>query len=389
MDRFPTEIVSSIFHHLEEDHHDLFTCTLVNQWFYATVNPLLWRTIWLKCSDTEELFFDRLVAAHHPVGQHIRCINLEYTTWTDDSLSLLMTHVSDLEELWLHFTKNVSDQVIQQLLHHYPNLRLLHLGKCRLTPSTWYMLGGQLKALHLDRCQGVPPDLFASTRSLSQLEELWIDLNEIYNPLPPEEEDVDEDDNNDDEQETCWMMEDDTIADMKHVLNELTHLQVTGRFSVDVVPRLFTTHMIVVWPHLTTLILDECERLDNDTLIAFLQSHPKLHTLHLCRAPMVDTVLDTMATCLPDLSVLQLRYSRQITHHGLRRLIQRGSRRLRDVFVLNCMIFAKHFPEITMHKSWGMLGPLGAVWLKQETIRKIQLDFSRQGIIDSQQEQQQ
>ncbi|ORZ07183.1 hypothetical protein BCR42DRAFT_426474 [Absidia repens] len=253
------------------------------------------------------------------------------------------------------------------------------------------MLGTPLKALHLDRCHGVPPDLFSATGALSQLEELWIDLDEIYNNPRHHEEDDDED-NNHDERQKCWVMEDDTIADMKHALNGLTHLQLTGRFSRHVALRLFTIpategRMVVIWPHLTTLILDECEYLDNDTLIAFLQSHPKLHTLHIRRSPMADTVLDTMATCLPDLSVLQLRYIRHITHHGLRRLIQRGSSRLRDVFVRNCMIYRKHFPEATMNGTWGLTGPFGAVWLKHDAIRKMQLDF-RQGI-DSQQEQQQ
>ncbi|ORZ07184.1 hypothetical protein BCR42DRAFT_456162 [Absidia repens] len=387
MDRFlPTEVVYSIFQHLQKK--DRFTCTLVNQWFYAMVNPLLWRTIWMTSSDSGKKVFDCLVAARHPVGQHIRPLHLEYFTWTDDSLSLLMTHVGALEELWLHFPKIVSDQVMQQLLRQYPNLKLLHLGRCSLTPSTWDLLGGQLKTLHLDRCTGVPPDIFSSsTRALSQVEELWINLDEIYNPPPDKEDDEEEEeDNGDDEQEKDWVMEDETIADMKHVLNGLTFLQLAGRFSVDVVPRLFTTTaMVVVWPNLTTLILDECESLDNDSLIAFLQSHPKLHTLYFCRSPMVDTVLDTMATCLPDLSSLKLRYSRQITYHGLRRLVQRGSSRLRDVFVQNCMIYDNHFPEINI--NWAMPEPPDEAWLKLNTIRKIQQDF-RQGI-DSQQEQQQ
>ncbi|CAO3601085.1 unnamed protein product [Absidia cylindrospora] len=202
------------------------------------------------------------------------------------------------------------------------------------------MLGarGVLKALHLERCSGVPPDMLASLR----LEELWLELS------------------NDDE----VVMMDETIKAM----DGLKHLQITGNPSVDVVPRLLDPPC---WPHLTALILDEGKHINNDVFLAFLQSHRKLRTLHLRDAPIEDSVLDTMATCLPDLSIVKLRRCRHITHHGLRRLIQRGGARLRDVLVLNCGIHKTEFPEVQMHAHWGMIGPLGAVWLKQDTIRNI------------------
>ncbi|CAO3593746.1 unnamed protein product [Absidia cylindrospora] len=349
----PTEIIASIAHHLTTPRdlppfprihqgdlfqcplviqRDLYHCSLINQQFYATVNPMLWRTPNLRNKRSMELLLAWLAGARQPRRERIRKLALIGNYWTDIHLAKLMPYLRGLEDLTIdqpnnnHNRTEISDASLTTLSRHCPKLRSFHVhGSYRLESSTFELLGQhahQLRAFTLYETYPNPLNLLLA--ELPRLEDLTIYAKD-WRHFPSTE--------------------------LKQI-HQLTHLTIYN--SDDIYgrsPGLALSHFNndtmtgVAWPHLThfTFLNGNSTTLNDAQLIPFLQSHPQLLCLKLRGGDYTDHALDAIP---PLVSSLHLERNENITGAAARRLIQNKPRLTSVTFVACDYLIASAFPEL-------------------------------------------
>ncbi|ORZ11443.1 hypothetical protein BCR42DRAFT_493988 [Absidia repens] len=315
----PTEIIARILHHVTS-RRDLFTCALVNQWFYQTTTPILWRSLTFT-SDEALVAFASTTLAHHPsLGHHVH--HLQSGTYPngitfDDIVRIKTNHA-------------LTDSAFQHLIHVCPHLTSVRLENCGITQASLAVLihhtGPRLRCLVLKSCPHLCPDVYlpmllpVTTNDAGGCPVL--DTLEISAAT------------------TSWTNRALTA------LHQLSHLT---RFAIDGAPSSFLRQLLLndnVWaPRLTCLHIDNGYDLGDDDLLPFLKTHRLLQDIRLPAGQYTDATLDAMRLCLPALRRVDLSFTYAITRRGVRALVM-GCPRLTFMDLFSCCgVEADQFPE--------------------------------------------
>ncbi|CAO3593744.1 unnamed protein product [Absidia cylindrospora] len=373
--QFPTEIIASIAHHLV-DQADLYRCTLVNQQFYAVVNPMLWRAPYLWNKPSLQRFLTCLVDAEQPciVRQRIRKLEVSGTHWTDLHLSMLIPYLRCLEDFTMdnNYDTEITNTSLEMLPRHCPNLRSFsvhcfhRLGTSML--ETLSQHAHQLRAFTFYHSNRSPVTALDQLAKCPLLEDLTIystnwrqfpmiklkkmhrlthltirsDKDDYLDDYSDDGVDDDDDDDSDDDGDND---SDDDDGDKR--LSGVALFNFNN--SYDTVTDGHAS-LSLHWPHLTHFSFHNGTRsttLDDVQLIRFLQSHPQLQYLKLVGGDYTDHALDVMTTTslVPLVSSLHLRNNFNITPNGARRLIQNWPQLTSLTFDICFRIQRSHFPE--------------------------------------------
>ncbi|CAO3601247.1 unnamed protein product [Absidia cylindrospora] len=318
----PFELITLIVGHVTEQQ-DLCQCTRVNKDFYAVASPRLWKAPKIDNNLMKErllsclfnnMSFTTTAAAqdlHHTptLGHYIRTLTLSGNYWMDADLLLLLPYIRNLQHFFI--TSNmpsITKLSTSRLPRYCPDLVTFDVDH-HINVDTLQALGqhchASLKYIAFRSCPRITFDLFRYIAPCRRIEQFILHfIDGIYGPM------------------TVRMAQ--VIAQWKSLrhleISQLRGLAINRLFTVAAAAALNSTP----WPLLTDLDLDECDELGDDILIPFLQSHPCISHLSLPTGRFTDSALDTMATCLPDLTTLHLCNNDDITAIGVQRLVSNG-----------------------------------------------------------------
>ncbi|ORZ05248.1 hypothetical protein BCR42DRAFT_456933 [Absidia repens] len=343
----PAEIISSILQHIS-DQDDLFSCSVVNRCFYKQTLPFLWRRF------TEGIHFDveeggqeeeRMAPQSvdslmqqqlpHPMVKYVQEVEL-CSRWTETQLMQLMSRIGpQLEKVTMFSGRLVSDTCLQALAYYWPRLTQLELHYHNVTPDFMMAIAQhcpQLRDLYFFGCPRLSPNIFAPLVETGIRDGHAPPLEKLK--IRPWDDNI------------PWTYQ--TVLD----LSQFAHLT---SFSINALAEfmydLITTIAVMeAWPHLTHLELtcvnttarDDDE--DDDLLIPFIQTHRQLRHVYLQGFKLTNATLEAMATYLPDLTYLGLRFISLVTVRGVRRLV-RDAWCLERMDLPYCSIYYYEFPE--------------------------------------------
>ncbi|CAO3593730.1 unnamed protein product [Absidia cylindrospora] len=267
--QLPTEIVSMIVDHVFyfDNQQDLHACSLVNKQFHEVTNPLLWQHPELN----NEIALEKLVTycsdAELPslLTEQIRTLIVHGKHWTDVYLSLLLPYLRHLETLTVgdytskENTTNITNESLKHLPRHCRQLKQLDMTRISLSHQFFLHLSQhchQLSYVALDHCPKLPPDIFkllaACPLEIIRLEYCDLPLSKSYEALAMD------------------IAQLDSITSL--ILHGLSSLHT--KLLIDQ-----ATSRPSSWPHLSELHLWNVTKLNDTTLIPFLQSHPQLEDI--------------------------------------------------------------------------------------------------------------
>ncbi|CAO3601161.1 unnamed protein product [Absidia cylindrospora] len=99
------------------------------------------------------------------------------------------------------------------------------------------------------------------------------------------------------------------------------------------------------WPHLTSFQIQGSRGMEDQDAIRFIKSHPHITVLEFSASNFSDDVLQVIADTLPHLTFLDLSGGWDLTHHGVREIIDKCP--LLTEFILDCTHLKRaEFPEL-------------------------------------------
>ncbi|CAO3601142.1 unnamed protein product [Absidia cylindrospora] len=340
LDHLPTEIVCLIIQNLFENYpgdrkvykKQLLRCALVNKQFNTAVNPILWHSALIVSDAHTRQFLTSLKVSRHSSGRLVRYLYLLNPRYNRILLRLVQ-HLGNLAALHIPNARRITDKSIKQLATYCPHLTSLQLVEASITNTSIQTLAQHCPHLHT-------LSVVACPRLTCNMLSLLIDYPSLTQLEIGTHPDTKEN----------WMTSTATTAmtDMTR-LHHLTTLSITGtplpftRFLLSAIHP--DTGKAPCWPHLVEFTTDDQDGgIDDDLLIAFLQSHPDLTRFCFGTGLATDALLDAIPTLLPKVKYLGFKDNTVITARSLRRLIQRCPL-LIDVDIEDCDFYVRQFPE--------------------------------------------
>ncbi|ORZ07142.1 hypothetical protein BCR42DRAFT_456131 [Absidia repens] len=341
----PAEIVTLIVEQLISPQ-DFYACTLLNKQFYTVTNPFLWHTVVIRNKTVLLKVISGVVetsSSSAQLGYYIR--EIEFGSYVSDvsdaTLLLLVIHLPCLEHLKIARGNRITDASLQYVPQYCPHLQSLCLedsSMMRRTLEAWGLHCHDLTRLELENCSGVsfyvfhavascPLEILKITFSVLHLDSRTGTGNEYFN-----------------------------AAFVLGGFHRLRHLSIfdAGHHFIQHLIHIHANNKNdgIVWPDLVDLYLNNCNAIDDRSMITFVQSHPHLQCLGLSENTFSDAVLDAMATFLPEMRLLDLRASEHITHRGIRRLVQQCPS-LTFIALHECGMTTHEFPELRADRCHG------------------------------------
>ncbi|KAG0168308.1 hypothetical protein DFQ28_009150 [Apophysomyces sp. BC1034] len=322
IDSLPTEILARIAASLAS--FGLYECCLVNKRFYTAFAPLLWRDIAVE----SEYMLDRLCRSLSNTstspGYQVRQLHLDCYIEDDDCLSL-MRHLPQLESLNAPHAGYLTDRSVIPLVQTCLQLQEICLHSASITYRSLHYFSGlkRLRRLDLSGCSKI------SSLALFPLQNCPLELLNLS---------------------LCrWLTAEDTAVDLQVfcMLKELSLIccsTICKEFMCCLLPKTDSDQAPLPNLHAFSLTGDD-EEIDDDVIVPFVQSHPRLRSLILMACAITDRSLLAMRDCLADLQNIEISYCSQVSSNGVRQLIH-GSPQLEMVGVKDCTVFKKDFPEI-------------------------------------------
>ncbi|ORZ05649.1 hypothetical protein BCR42DRAFT_178586 [Absidia repens] len=339
LNHLPYELISSILSHV--DKQDLFTCALIDKSFYKTTLPLLWQVLEIDTQDTLHTMTRILEASTSSssatvLGELVRSVMLRGEL-SDDDLLAFIKHVPLITDLSLKYSRHISDDSFVHLPGLVPHLTHLYIWGADITQRSMEAIAHfPLQQLTLICCHKFDYNMFASlTQCSSTLTSLNIRECSLHGLETP-----------------------DTAQQAVANLMALHHLTSFQIYSTRHIYSPFITALIVdvpsmaPWPELTLLYLYPCYDVTDSMAIALLQAQPKLTHVGLVDSQITNKTLDAIATYLPEVVEINVKWSDSIYPDGLRRLLK-TCRKLESIGCDICEIYPHHFPELAYFKMYN------------------------------------
>ncbi|ORZ05648.1 hypothetical protein BCR42DRAFT_473978 [Absidia repens] len=340
LNHLPYELISSILSYV--DKQDLFTCSLVDKSFYKATLLLLWQELEIDTQDTLHTMTRILEASASScsssatvLGELVRSVTIK-AKLSDDDLLAFIKHVPLITDLSLNYATYISDDSFVQVAGLVPHLTHLYIWGAVITQRSMEAIGHcPLQQLTLVFCEDLESNMFASlTRCSSTLTLLNIRQCSLHGLETPD---------------TAQQAVANVMA-----LHHLTSLQIychTYDYSPFITALFVDLPSRAPWPELTSLYLGTCHNVTDSMAIALLQAQPKLTHVGLVESQITDKTLDAIATYLPEVVEINVKWNDGITPDGIHRLVK-TCRKLEAVGCDSCEIYPHHFPELDYFKMY-------------------------------------
>ncbi|ORZ07119.1 hypothetical protein BCR42DRAFT_397415 [Absidia repens] len=326
------------------DQRDLYACALVSRQWYAVANPLLWRSLMVKNVASFTNIHTTLTESNHAFLQHhIQSINFGCTLSTP-AFEASIRYAGYPRFVLARQAPHVTNNRLRPLLQRCQNLSFFGLGWSPITQSSMITLGQhcrQLRSLHLQNCRGLGCAIFPALAACRLLEEITVIGCRLDGMRFPRTAEATANVLVGFDRLTRLKLDDPPNDFSQCLLGPLTSTSDADSADDDTDDDMPT---IVTWPRLVHLWLNRCEDIGDMYTIAFVRTHPHLQSLYVYGGRLTDATLRTMMNCLPGIVDVGLVGNFDITHRGVRRLVQ-NCPALIWVQLFGCDIATCHFPE--------------------------------------------